>query len=123
LGQRVIQYGYLDSFADYARLLWQADVQVSTANHDFFGVSTCEAIYCGCMPLLPNRLNYPDLIPVAYHDRMLYHEGEVYYRLRDYLAQPAPPPAELRSHVQQFDWSVLAPVYDATLERLTAGGQ
>jgi glycosyltransferase involved in cell wall biosynthesis len=123
LGQRVIQYGYVERFADYAALLWQADVQVSTAQHDFFGVSTCEAIYCGCYPLLPNRLNYPDLVPAPSHADHLYLEGEIYYRLRDTLAQPAPPTAELRSHVQQFDWSVLAPVYDATLERLTVGGQ
>ncbi len=46
LGERVVQFGYMDGFEDYARLLWRSDIQVSTAYHDFFGVSTCEAIYC-----------------------------------------------------------------------------
>ncbi len=118
LSKRVIQYGYVESFADYAGLLWQADVQVSTAQHDFFGVSTCEAIYCGCYPLLPRRLNYPDLIPAACHPEHLYLEGEVYYRLRDYLADPKPPLPSLREHVRQFDWDRQAPHYDEALESL-----
>jgi glycosyltransferase involved in cell wall biosynthesis len=59
LGSRVVQYGYMDSFAEYARLLWRADVVISTATQDFFGISMVEAIYCGCWPVLANRLNYP----------------------------------------------------------------
>jgi len=118
LGERVIQYGYVESFADYARLLWAADIQVSTAYHDFFGVSTCEAIYCGCMPLLPKRLNYPDLIPVAFHEACLYLEGQVSERLREMVARPSPAPPALRKHVSRFDWVCQAPHYDATLEAL-----
>jgi len=118
LGERVIQYGYVESFADYARLLWAADIQVSTAYHDFFGVSTCEAIYCGCMPLLPKRLNYPDLIPAAFHEVCLYLEGQVSERLREMVARPSPAPPALREHVSRFDWVCQAPHYDATLEAL-----
>lgn len=118
LGVRVVQYGYVEDFAAYARLLWDADVQVSTAWQDFFGVSTCEAIYCGCTPLLPQRLNYPDLIPAIYHRDYLYPEGEIYRRLRAYLDHPTPPPAALREHVAQFDWTTQAPRYDATFAAL-----
>lgn len=128
LGGRVIQFGYVARFEDYARLLWATDVQVSTAHHDFFGLSTVEALYCGCMSFLPRRLNYPDLIPTEYHDRFLYHEGEIYYVLRRYLAaaQSAPrdtweqAPTDLRMHVSRYDWSVQAPRYDRVLESLAA---
>lgn len=118
LGSRVVQYGYVERFADYARLLWESDVQVSTAWQDFFGISTVEAIYCGCTPFLPRRLNYPALIPPEYHTRYIYLEGEVYYRLRSYLEAPAPPPAALREHVSQFDWSIQASHYDEVLASL-----
>lgn len=121
LGPRVVQYGYVARFEDYARLLWEADVQVSTAWQDFFGISTVEAIYCGCAPFLPRRLNYPALIPPEYHARYIYLEGEVYYRLRGYLEDPAPPPAALREHVSQFDWSAQAPHYDRVLAALAEG--
>ncbi|MCZ7545626.1 MAG: hypothetical protein M5R40_19830 [Anaerolineae bacterium] len=118
LGARVAQFGYLERFADYARLLWEADVQVSTAQQDFFGISTCEAIYCGCAPVLPRRLNYPALIPPAYHDDHLYDEGCLVEKLRHVLTTRRKPPRTLRWFVSQFDWSEMAPRYDDLFERL-----
>ncbi len=64
-GDRISHYGYVEDFAKYSSLLHQADIVVSTSLHEFFGVAIMEAIYCGCHPLLPNRLSYPELIPSA----------------------------------------------------------
>ncbi len=117
LGGRVIQFGYLDPYADYVQLLWQADVVVSTAIQDFFGISVVEAIYCGCWPLLPKRLNYPALIPSRWHRQCLFTTDEgLYHRLREYIEQPQTAPAMLRQHVAQFDWRQLAPEYDMFFE-------
>jgi glycosyltransferase involved in cell wall biosynthesis len=44
------------------RVLQQADVIVSTARHEFFGLSVLEAMSAGVVPLLPNRLSYPELL-------------------------------------------------------------
>jgi glycosyltransferase involved in cell wall biosynthesis len=121
LGSRVVQYGYVARFEDYARLLWEADVQVSTAYHDFFGLSTVEALYCGCAALLPRRLNYPDLIPAQYHARFLYHEGEIFHILWRTLTTPETTPADLRKHVSRYDWSIQGPEYDRVFEALAAG--
>ncbi len=114
LGDRVVQYGYVDSFADYARLLWDADIVVSTANQDFFGISVVEAIYCGCWPLLADRLNYPALVPDGWHGELLFRGvGGLVRRLRARLDDPRPVPPELRAHVAAYDWGTLAPRYDA----------
>lgn len=120
LGDRVVQFGYLERFADYARLLWRADVQVSTARQDFFGISTCEAIYCGCRPVLARRLNYPALVPPPDHERFLYREGELVAALRGALTEHERPPRRLRGWVTQFDWSKMAPQYDVTFEQVLA---
>ncbi len=118
LGARVVQYGYMDSFADYARLLWDADIAVSTSNQDFFGIAVVETIYCGCWPVLPKHLNYPALVPEAWHAQTLYttDAGLLYTlrkRLRDVQQGARPASPDLRAHVSVFDWETLAPQYDA----------
>src|SRR5579859_501096 len=121
LGEHILHFGHVDSFEDYARLLWQATHVVSCAWQDFFGISVCEAIYCGCLPILPRRLNYPDLIPPQYHDLCLYDEGRVFTALDHTLAQPISVPLALREYVAGFDWSILGPRYDDTFERIIEG--
>ncbi len=116
LGERLIHYGYAGSFEEYARLLWSSTIAVSCAWQDFFGISMCEAIYCGCLPVMPRRLNYPDLIPAAYHDLCLYEEGQLAHKLRQALTTPTPP--ALREHVAAFDWSILAPRYDSIFQEV-----
>jgi glycosyltransferase involved in cell wall biosynthesis len=116
LGVRLIHYGYAADFPTYARLLWQATVAVSCAYQDFFGVSMCEAMYCGCLPIMPRRLNYPDLVPKDYHDLCLYNEGSVAAALRRALHSSAP--AILRECVAAFDWSIMAPEYDTIFQQV-----
>jgi len=117
LGARVMRYGYVDSFADYARLLWEADIVVSTSNQDFFGVSVVEAIYCGCWPVLPDRLNYPALVPVKWRPQTIYPaHANLADVLRARLREPRPAPPDLRAHVAAFDWQGMAPRYDAAFE-------
>ncbi len=61
-GNEIVAWGYLDSLAEYRDRLRQLDVIVSTANHEFFGIGVVEAISAGALPLLPNRLAYPEVI-------------------------------------------------------------
>ncbi|MDW8101045.1 MAG: DUF3524 domain-containing protein [Anaerolineae bacterium] len=116
LGERVIHWGFVENRGDYARLLWQADVVVSTARHEFFGIAVVEAIYCGCHPLLPRDLSYPEIIPSEWHSECLY-EGldDLVDRLRQVLQQPRVASPALRQAMSRFDWSNLAPLYDALL--------
>jgi glycosyltransferase involved in cell wall biosynthesis len=61
----IVHWGYQSSRDDYWRVLADADVFVSTAQHEFFGIAAAEAISVGLYPLLPNRLAYPELIRSA----------------------------------------------------------
>ncbi len=133
LGARLIHYGYAPDAASYARLLWSSDIVLSTALHEFFGVSIVEALYCGCWPILPRRLSYPELIPPALHARCLYDDfGGLLDRLRTAVlacCATAPGPAGqaaatseglLREAAARFDWRVQAPRYDALLADVAA---
>ncbi|MDC0663826.1 tRNA-queuosine alpha-mannosyltransferase domain-containing protein [Marinobacter sp. SS21] len=62
---QIEQWGFLDNRDGYDRLLNQADVVVSTALHDFQGLSMLEAMASGCLALAPDRLAYPEYVPQA----------------------------------------------------------
>jgi len=76
LGERILQFGYVENFADYARWLWRADIIPVTSLHDFFGASVMEAVYCNCFPILPKRLAYPELVPRELHPLYFYDDFE-----------------------------------------------
>ncbi len=120
LASRIVHWGYADS-SGYARWLWQADLLPVTSHHDFFGRSVVEAIYCGCFPLLPRRLAYPEHIPAEMQGACLYASPEAMQeRLAAHLSGDniqAPP--SLRTHVCQYDWSQLTDRYDSTWAALT----
>ena len=123
LGQRVVHFGYAADAATYGRLLWQADIVVSTARHEFFGAAVVEAGYCGCFPILPRRLSYPELIPDAVQDACLYDDFEgLLDRLRQAILDIDRTRAfSLRQQMARFDWRVMAPRYDTLLAEVAAG--
>jgi glycosyltransferase involved in cell wall biosynthesis len=73
MAEHLIHYGYAESMEEYGMLLKKGDIVVSTAIHEFFGISVLEAVRAGCTPLLPEKLSYPELYPEEY----LYPEGEL----------------------------------------------
>ena len=81
LQQKIIHYGFVESRKEYARLLAMGDIVVSTAKHEFYGISVIEAVRAGCIPLLPDRLSYPELFPAQY----LYNDGELQVKLESIL--------------------------------------
>lgn len=120
LSDRITHFGFAEDEATYARLLRQSDVVVSTALHEFFGAAVVEACYCGAFPILPRRLSYPELLPPDLQEACLYDDFDgLLARLRDairHLAEVRTP--SLRAHMARYDWTQMAPRYDAELERV-----
>lgn len=124
LGARVVHAGPADD-ATYRDLLGRADVVVSCARHEHFGLSIVEAAAAGAHPLVPARLAYPEVLPATAHDRTLYRGShDLLRRLRSLLADPAAigVPGLADDLVARFAWPALAARYDDLLTAVAAGG-
>jgi glycosyltransferase involved in cell wall biosynthesis len=125
LGDRLIHVGYAEK-SRYHELLQEAEVAVSTAQHEFFGVSLLEAIAARTFPILPERLSYPELIPREFHQVCLYqsHEGLIERLIWALEHRPSAHEfaAKLSERVRRFDWAQVAAEYDAFLSQVRAAG-
>jgi len=68
------QFGFVADGNHYQDLLRSCDVALSTAIHDFQGLAVLQAVAAGCVPLVPDRLCYPQWFAEDY--RYLSSEGD-----------------------------------------------
>ena len=128
LAGHIKHWGFL-SPEDYRQALGEADVFVSTAHHEFFGISAVEAITAGAHPVLPNRLAYPELLTGLSEEQknLFLYDGTVpqlAHRLealagrleQDQLGDT--PVSDVQQLAQRFQWKVARENMDRALERL-----
>ena len=77
--EHIDRWGYQESREQYEQALTQADVFVSTARHEYFGITAVEAILAGAFPLLPRRLAYPEILRLGddEHAEDFFYDGSV----------------------------------------------
>ena len=121
-------WGYQQNWHDYKSALCEADVVVSTANHEFFGISIVEAIAAGAYPLVPNRLSYPEILGLGRIEgiEQFFYDGTI-QNLADKLSQLAACiekggfwPAGISSSIlsDHYKWYNLVRQYDEALEQI-----
>nr|XP_054931748.1 glycosyltransferase-like domain-containing protein 1 isoform X1 [Dermacentor andersoni] len=109
LGDRIRQWGPLPDREQYLALLREADVVVSTAHHEFYGVAMLEASLLGCYPLCPNRLVYPEIYPPCCRYNTW---RQLVKRLRSFCLRPeAARRMAPKLDRSRFSWESLRPCY------------
>ena len=120
LGRRVVQFGRVPSRRDYYAWLARGTLVISTARQENFGIAVVEAMRHGCLPLLPRRLSYPEILPAGFHDDFLYTDKtDLEEKLAGLLARPqdyAAKGAALASAMGKFTWEKSIARFDEELE-------
>jgi glycosyltransferase involved in cell wall biosynthesis len=114
LGDKIVHYGYVENFGQYAEWLYKADIIPVTSNQDFFGASVVAAIYCGCYPILPKRLAYPEIFPLESYSGNFYNNfDDLVEKLGGVIKNNESVRQQNFSHVvQKYSWQMMASIYD-----------
>ncbi len=124
LGDRCLHFGYAEDRGRYDALVASADIVVSCAEQEYFGISVAEAVHAGCYPVLPRRQVYPSLYGSRCRGRHFYEtEDELTALLADLVrGEGCGHVCSLSRDLDDCCWERLAPRYDAMLREVAAAG-
>ncbi len=97
----------------YRSVLARSSIVVSTARHEFQGLSVLEAASAGARPLVPDALCYPEYLPAAYR----YPAEDVYaltQSIQQWLEGALPPPVD----VGRYASAILTPRWREALQSM-----
>jgi glycosyltransferase involved in cell wall biosynthesis len=125
LGPRCFAFGRLPARSDYDSLLDRADIVVSCAEQEYFGIAVAEAVHAGCYPVLPRAQVYPWLYGTRCRGRHLYDSAD---DLTDLLTDlisgnSCGHVCSLDRDMDAFCWERLAPGFDGMIAEVAEAGR
>ncbi|HFD12679.1 MAG TPA: DUF3524 domain-containing protein [Crenotrichaceae bacterium] len=118
-------FGFIEDRKDYLQVLSESHLVISTAIHEFQGLAVMEAVAHGCIPVVPNRLSYPEFFEQQYcypsemDNPDLEATGlcdKIEYWLRYFQDGHSPPLPDMTS----LSWNHLTSRYNALLKHTVA---
>ena len=119
---KILQFGYVPLREEYEKWLKRGAIVISTAIQENFGISVIEAMLMGCVPLLPDRLSYPEILPEEFHEHFLYKNRQELIEKLLLIISDYKRYEEIQSRLAKkmtsFLWENVISGYDRALERL-----
>jgi glycosyltransferase involved in cell wall biosynthesis len=125
LQDKCLACGHLPDRTEYEALLARADIVVSCAEQEYFGISVAEAVHAGCYPVLPRAQVYPSLYGSRCQGRHFYEtEDELVALLTDLITgSTCGHVCSLDRDVDGFCWEKLAPEFDRLIVTVAEAGR
>lgn len=122
-------WGYQPDKNKYHQILYESDIIVSTADHEFFGISVVEAIAAGTYPMFPKRLSYPEILQLDTNKQAerFFYDGtveDIAEKLTDLIQRTEQnnlwenDKTIAQKLAQRFEWSSLAPKLDQAAKNI-----
>ena len=123
--KEIVHFGYETDYGHYIDWLRKGDIVISTAIQENFGISVVEAIHYGCIPLLPDRLSYPEIIAKEFHFDFLYKSQKQFIeKLMKIVKNPHLYLNNLdvmSENINRYSWEKVINFYDTAFYEMTAG--
>lgn len=123
LADHIDHWGWVEDRRQYLNWLDRGDLVVSTAIHDFQGLAVQEAVVRGCLPVLPDRVAYPNFFDDAHLypsqlDSADHDVASLAEHLGALLADPAKTRRIVTPDLDHLRWSRLGEEYARQLQQL-----
>ncbi|MGV0034054.1 MAG: tRNA-queuosine alpha-mannosyltransferase domain-containing protein [Candidatus Azotimanducaceae bacterium WSBS_2022_MAG_OTU7] len=102
------EVGFVEHRREYLSKLSAHDFVLSTADQEFQGLAIQEAMACGCIPVVPDALSYPDYVPAEYRYNTVSEAVDILL---------APQTAKSPS-LDRYAWATVGPDWTAALQGL-----
>ncbi len=117
LESHIGEWGMVESDREYRKLLRESHVVISTTLHEFQGLAVLEAVASGCVPLVPDRLAYPEFIPdeyryPSYPDDPARESEAITVRLKTLAQDFQSGRLSVAPNLSRLSWSQLYPAYE-----------
>ena len=123
LRDRIIHFGYCDSYSEYMKYITMSNILPVTSKQDFFGIGIVEAVSSGNIPILPNRLSYPEIFDYKNKKNLFYkNENDLKKKLIYTIENISNLNQEIqdlsKSIFMKFNWDTMAKKYDKQFEKI-----
>jgi glycosyltransferase involved in cell wall biosynthesis len=128
-GDYLAQVGFIEKESDYRQCLASSNLVLSTALHEFQGLSVLEGMAAGCYPVVPDRLCYPEFIDEEYRypcgdatsDGDEY-EAEINAAVELILHLHRHPPRKSSTGIDSLSWDCLVGQYQGLIKDVSDVG-
>ena len=123
LKDNILHFGYCDSLSEYLKWMNKSDIIPVTSIQDFFGISIVEAVANKNIPILPNRLSYPEIFDYKNNSNLFYEKESDFKKklkkvIRDYKGYNKQIDNLSSDLIEKYDWEHIVNKYDQTFEEI-----